>query len=314
MVTGAKQGGSIMRRHQRTLAMLVALGIAVGMAGAAAAQSAPWLAPQNSDKLLGELQALITKGEQQGLAQKKYLRELRQLTSRYDWPWSKLLMREQFADRNYTANPTWTVRGGNFEMHSEFGLVSIQKDPKPEPKPQQQQTNPTGQLLGAVLQQVLTPQGTQQQQQQQQQTPPPATRSDISTALKITNGFDLRLVIRTRNEPGRFEVGPYIAGQNDEGYRLVYAPGGNPSMALVRYSAIGSGVVATSSAPVSLTAGQDQYIQWFRHSGGDMAVYVNGKETIVTSDRTFSKGFDGVIISNLGGTYTVGEVTVYGTK
>ena len=45
-----------------------------------------------------------------------------------------------------------------------------------------------------------------------------------------------------------------------------------------------------------------------------MAVYVNGKEAIVTSDRTFSKGFDGIIVSNLGGTYTVGEVTVYGTN
>ena len=303
-----------MRRHHRTLAILVAAGIAVGMAGGAAAQKAPWLAPQNSDKLLGELQALIAKGEKQGLAKKKYLKELRQLATRYDWPWSKLLMREQFADRNYTANPKWTVRGGRFEMHSEFGLVAIQKDPKPQPQQQQQQqSNTTGQLLGAVLQQVLTPQNTQQQQQQQQ-TPPPATRGDISTALKITNGFDIRLVIRTRNEPGRFEVGPYIAGQSDEGYRLVYAPGGNPSMALVRYSAIGSGVVATSKTPVSLATGQDQYIQWFRHSGGDMAVYVNGKEAIVTSDRTFSKGFDGIIVSNLGGTYSIGEVSVYGTK
>jgi len=300
-----------MRRHHRTLAILVAAGIAVGMAGGAAAQKAPWLAPQNSDKLLGELQALIAKGEKAGLAKKKYLSELKQLAGRYDWPWSKLLMREQFADRNYTANPAWTVRGGRFEMHSEFGLVTIQKDPKPQAQ-QQQQSNTTGQLLGAVLQQVLTPQTNQQQQQQQ--TPPPATRSDISTAFKITNGFDIRLVIRTRNEPGRFEVGPYLTGQNDEGYRLVYAPGGNPSLALVRYSAIGSGVVAASSKPVSLATGQDQYIQWFRHSGGDMAVYVNGKEAIVANDRTFSKGFDGIIVSNLGGTYTVGEVSVYGTK
>jgi hypothetical protein len=308
-VAGAKQGGKTMRRHFRTLAILVAAGIAVGMAGGAAAQNAPWLAPQNSDKLLGELKTLIAKGEKQGLAKKKYLRELRQLTARYDWPWSKLLLREQFADRNYTANPAWTVRGGNFDMHSEFGLVSIQKDPQPQPQ-QQQQTNTTGQLLGAVLQQVLTPQNTQQQQQ----AAPVATRSDISTALKITNGFDIRLVIRTRNEPGRFEVGPYIDGKNDEGYRLVYAPGGNPSMALVRYSAIGSGVVAASKSPISLASGQDQYIQWFRHSGGDMAVYVNGKEAIVTNDRTFSKGFNGIIVSNLGGTYSVGEVSVYGTK
>lgn len=301
-----------MRVYQRTLALLVAAGIAVGMAGGAAAQQAPWLAPQNSDKLLGELQALITKGQKQNLAKKGYLNELKSLAARYDWPWSKLLLREQFADRNYTANPVWTVRGGRFEMHSEFGLVSIQKDPAPQPQQQQQQqTNITSQLLGAVLQQVLAP---QTQQQQQQQTPPPATRGDIYTALKITNGFDIRLVIRTRNEPGRFEVGPYIGGQGDPGYRLVYAPGGTPSLALVRYSSIGTGVIATSSKPITLATGQDQHIQWFRHSGGDMAVYINGKEAIVANDRTFTKGFDGFIISNLGGSYSIGEVSIYGTK
>ena len=90
MKTVAKQGDNMMRVYQRTLALLVAAGIAVGMAGGAAAQQAPWLAPQNSDKLLGELQALITKGQNGNLAKKSYLNELTSLAARYDWPWSHL--------------------------------------------------------------------------------------------------------------------------------------------------------------------------------------------------------------------------------
>ncbi|MCP4330450.1 MAG: hypothetical protein GY791_18665 [Alphaproteobacteria bacterium] len=298
-----------MRNHHPMLGLIVAVGVFAGAADATAQSNPPWLSPANSDKLLSELKALIDKGANEGLAKKKYIKELRQLTARYDWPWSRLLMIEEFADGNYSANPPWTVRSGRFEMNREFGLVSIQNQAQQSTsQPGQPQGTVGQQLLGAVLQQVLPPQNQQQQQQ------PAATRGDIYTALGIANGFDIRLVLRTRNEPGRFEFGPYIAGQSDEGYRIVYAPGGNPSLALVRYSAIGSGVVETAKSQVQLTEGQDQYIQWFRHPNGDMAVYVNGKETIVASDRTFTKGFDGIIMSNLGGTYAVGEVAVYGTN
>ncbi len=299
--------------RNQAFAVLVAVGV-LAAAPAGAQTNEPWLAPANSDKLLGELQALIAKGETEKLAQTKYLNELKQLAARYDWPWTRLLLLEEFADGNYSANPPWTVRSGQFQLDANFGLVSIQNQPQQQAEtsqPGQAQTNVGQQLLGAVLQQVLTPQTTQQQQEA---APPAATRGDIYTPLKITDGFDIRIVMRSRNEPGRFEFGPYISGQSDAGYRLVYAPGGNPSFALMRYSSIGSGVVAVAQNPVSLTEGENHYVQWFRHTNGDMAVYVDGKEAIVTNDRTFNKGFDGFIVSNLGGTYTMGKIAVYGTK
>jgi len=274
--------------------------------------SAQWITGRSSDQLLDELKQLIDKGEREDLARRRYIDDLRALAARYDWPWKRLVLRDTFADGNYTANPIWTVRAGRFDIHREFGLLSQQQVPQAQSQPSgQTQGNVTQQLLGTVLQQVLTPQGTQQQQQQQQQ--PPATRSDIYTPVKITNGFDLRVLIRTRNEAGRFEFGPYIAGQSDEGYRLVYAPGSNPSFALVRYSAFGSGGVQSAANQVSLPEGEFHTVQWLRHTTGEMAVYVDGKELIRTQDNAFTQGFDGVILSNLGGTYAVRELAVYGT-
>lgn len=291
--------------------LAVIMAIAFVPAAATAQSSGPWQAPASSDKLVGELKALVDKGARENLARRSYIDDLRALVARYDWAWTRLLLADAFADGNYTANPAWTVRSGKFEVTRDFGLLSTQSLPKQSSSaaPGQSQGNVGQQLLGAVLQQMIQPQG----QQGGQQAAPAATRSDIYTPVATPNGFDLRIVLRSRNEEGRFEFGPYIAGEQDQGYRIVYTPGGEPSLAIVRYSAFGSGVVDTAQQAVTLDPNTNNNVQWLRWPSGEMAVYVNGKEVIRTQDRNFTKGFDGFIVSNLGGTHAVREITLYGT-
>ena len=293
---------------------LLAAATLLVLAGPVAAQNqAPWVSGADPSQMVDELYALIEKGQSEDLAKRRYLRELRQLAQRYDWPWTRLILSEEFADGNFTQNPVWTVRSGTFQMHQQYGLLTRQD----VPRQQQSSNNAPGQpqgslgeaLLGTVLQQMLPPpQGNQQNQQ------PAATRSDIYTPLDMSNAFDMRVILRTRNEPGRVEFGPYVAGQNDQGYRLVYIPGGNPSFALMRYSDVGSGVVQATSGPFELKSDSYHYVQWLRYQDGSMVIFVNGQEVLQAQDNAFQNGFNGLILSNLGGTHAFREITLYGSK
>lgn len=269
-----------------------------------------WQTPPSADRLLDDIKDLIEKGERERLARRSFIRDLRGLVARYDWPWTRLLLSDSFADGDYTRNPAWTVHTGRFEVDRNVGLVTTQEVQHRAKSGQSRQAegNLGQQLLSSVLEQMSQP----RQQQGRRRAEP--DRSDISTRIKITNAFDLRIEYRSRTDEGRIEFGPY-SGKDDQGYRLVYLPNGSPPLALVRFSAFGSGVVQVADESTRPSGqGRELYIQWLRSESGEMSILFNGEEVIRAQDNTFTNGFDGLSISNLAGTHAFREITVYGTS
>jgi hypothetical protein len=91
-------------RYPRVLTVSLAV-LALGAAAPVMAQS--WTPPDQQvaqagepDKaLIDELRTLIERGEKERLADPWYLKDLRALVDRYDWPWRVRIMSEDFSAR-----------------------------------------------------------------------------------------------------------------------------------------------------------------------------------------------------------------------
>jgi hypothetical protein len=274
--------------------------------------------------LIEELKAQFDRGERERLIDPWYLRDLRQVLGRYENPWTKRLLSDDFSGRGPQPDPPWRVTAGEFLIDWRYGLRSVIEPPAPvQAQPQQPKSDkdPMKQLLGQLLQQGL--QGQQAQQQEQQAAPPPGAPGFAAAIapVKITNAFALRLELTSRSVQGlteaRFEFGPYQGANASAGYRLAYSPGaapGVPSLELLRLSSRGAtSTVELYDQPLKLEDGKAHVIEWTRAPGGHMVVRVDGAEVMNVTDRSFRDAFDGVALVNSGGDYALRSIRIDGT-
>jgi peptidoglycan hydrolase-like protein with peptidoglycan-binding domain len=274
---------------------------------AAPAASAMTRAPGAADRsqeLVDDILALAERGERAGAAQPWFLAEVRALARRYHWPWRAEVLRDDFRDGNFTANPAWTVVAGNFGVDANLGLktvVTAQQATAAERQPEDLATA----ILGTILERATGSEGARAQTTAQ-------SYSQIYVGRAIPNAFALELQLTSRAESGRFEFGPYQGGERASGYRLAYSPGVRPSLELVRLSPFGGSVIEAHQEALELEDGRVHTVLWTRDESGVMVVTVDGEELLRAGDRGVAGPFDGVVFINRGGDYTVREIKVYG--
>ena len=71
-------------------------------------------AKDQESALIDELRTLVQKSREQRAADRWLQRALDDLVAKYDWPWQRELMYEDFSDGDYTRNPVWQVVQGDF--------------------------------------------------------------------------------------------------------------------------------------------------------------------------------------------------------
>jgi hypothetical protein len=147
-------------------------------------------------------------------------------------------------------------------------------------------------------------------------TPTPLPSSgEISTALRISNSFAVKLQMTSRGKPAegsRLEFGPYQGRERNQGYRLVYSPGNKPAFMLVRVAPGRSSVIEVYDQSVNLEDGRPHGLEWRRGTDGEMVVLLDDKEIIRTSDRATAESFDGFTVINGGGDYSFSRIAIFG--
>lgn len=263
-------------------------------------------------KLIDELEALVDEAEKARAADPRFLQDLRNLTRRYERPWRKLLLSDDFHDGDFTTDPAWTVSAGRFNIERGWGLRSFIEPAtataESEPEKPQTDRDIAVSLLQGILRQAT-------RQKTESEKPPPAARTeqaDIHTATPITNAFAIEMRLSLWKSPGRLEFGPYQGADRQGGYLLVYTPGG--PLTLARQTARGISVVDSSAEPVVLEDKKVHQLSWTRHADGTMKVSIDGNEVLSTSDRGFRDPFDGFVLVNKGGDYILGRLDIHGTE
>jgi len=165
-------------------------------------------------------------------------------------------------------------------------------------------------LIGSILGQLTGQQAQQKPQQNKIQSRPPRLASRVA----IPNNFSLELQFGSSSpDAGQFVVGVF-QGKRRLGYRLAYNPRSNQPIEPVRRGKRGVVIIDATHGRLKLEDGKLHKLQLSRDQHGEMTVRVDGKVLIRTVDRAFRGAFDGVLMVNRGGDYTIRSIRVDGER
>ncbi|GAV20437.1 hypothetical protein MMIC_P1402 [Mariprofundus micogutta] len=270
-------------------------------------------ADQKIQQLIDDLKQLTDQAERDRSANYRLIDQLRDLTARYDRPWRKRILFDDFSDGELQRNPAWHSNSQDFWVTRSIGLRS-QLTHTPQ---QQQQTGKPQRteevLLGILLDGVMQNQNTRPQTRQQTRRPQTASRADISTAASIDNAFAIaiELSVLGRDRSGSYEWGPYQGKNMESGYRLVYQSGSRPSLKLLAYRRGMTSVVDQFEQGQLLEDGNSHHIGWQRTADGFMTVLVDNKVVMQVRDRSYRDRFSGFVMTNRGGEYGIRSVSIF---
>lgn len=296
---------ALRRRAPRAIAATLTLAAALSwtMPGAPAlAQSTyqPWTGTQQgqiTSQMLKDLKAIIAQGEKDQAASPDFLADLKKVVANYETamtpapPSQAKSFLDEFADGEFANNPTWKVTAGSWTVDkggSNVGLVS---------KMRQQQSLET--LLGGIL----NPQGQTQSQQQQQY-------AAIYTKAKLPQAFNFTTRFTSKDRYGGLYLSLYQGASAQNQYRIAYQPGNQTSLVLQRVSQQGATNLGTLNGALNLENGAPHDITMTRDAAGKISVLVDGKLAISATDTTLKGDFDGILYTNVGGSYWIRKVSV----
>ena len=277
-------------------------------------------------KLVDELRALTDEADRNRAADPRFLRDLRGLARRYDYPWRVRLISDDFRDGDYVNNPAWTAAAGKFTVAWGGGLATEVRPrtvaaPKPAEEPEKKRELSGEDVARALFGEILRDRSAESRQRRQPAPPPEPQKvldpAEIFLPRPITNAFAISAVITGRlgddmAGQGGLEIGVYRGANRNTGYRLAYTPG--KGLALVGVNQWGSSVIDASRADIALVDGKDHVIEWTRTDDGHMVVRFDGAEIFARTDRGWRDPFDGFHLINRGGDYLLRSLTIDGTK
>ncbi|MEX0809372.1 MAG: hypothetical protein WD044_11665 [Dongiaceae bacterium] len=259
-----------------------------------------WQPPITQDAevktLLDQLKTMIGKAEQAQAADPQFITDLRNLIAAYENPWSTRLLFDDFSDGNYTANPKWTVSAGKYTL-----------DPKGPHRGLQSKIVPEGVQTGQKIQIGSITLGTLGTGQTGA-----GGHASIYTPVKISNAFRIEMVFTSKEKFGRWDFGPYQGASGNVAYRLAYFPGVTPGLQLLKVTAQGTTVLASYSQALRLEGDKEHTIVWTRDRSGLMHVAVDGQQLIAIADTGIKQPFDGFLMVNSGGSFSVRSIAISG--
>ncbi|HEX9264412.1 MAG TPA: hypothetical protein VF977_08585 [Candidatus Binatia bacterium] len=265
-----------------------------------------------TQELVDQLKEVIRGVEQDRRSNPSMTKQLRDLVRRYDWPWRVALLHDDFRDGDYTYDPRWIVKQGEFRVVRSAGLRSF-FDPSASGvyrTSDRGSDSPALELLGELLlgSRELAVGEIQSRLK---------SEAEIFTRVGITKGFALKLQLSIKNyvdRNTRLEFGPFQDEERSSGYRLAYESGRTPSLSLLRFESNRSAVIEMVDQGIVLEDGKPHTIEWRRGNDGEMVVLIDNKEVMRTVDRAYDDPFDGFALINKGGEFELKQVSIFGTQ
>jgi hypothetical protein len=264
-----------------------------------------------TQELVDQLKELIRGAEQDRRSNPSMTKQLRDLVRRYDWPWKVSLLYDDFRDGDYTYDPRWIVKHGEFRVVRGAGLRSY-FDPSASGMyrtSDRRSDSPALEILGGLLL------GGRERAVGEIQSGS-KSEAEIFTRVGITKAFALKLQLNIKNyvdRNTRLEFGPFQDDERNSGYRLAYESGRTPSLSLLRFESNRSAVIEMVDQGIVLEDGNPHAIEWRRDNDGEMVVLLDNKEVMRIVDRAHDDPFDGFAVINKGGEFELKQVSIFGT-
>ena len=255
--------------------------------------------------LLDELRQTIDEADKRMVAHPKFLDELRAMVERYKTRLREVFLYEDFADRNYTKDPTWVVKSGRFRITPDNRLwsqVSVIRQKSPPPS---QEEDPLGLLLKEIIRSTKKEKGDKL-------TTPVQKKSVVQTLVRIGPAFEVDLSFVSQSTWGDMEIVLLGGDPPVHRYRLIYhaASSRKRPIEIIRERGSRRYIIESATRYPVLDDGSLHRLQWTRDGQGHMRVLVDGKEVLSTIELFYRDDFAGLQLINRGGTYEWGPIRV----
>ena len=280
----------------------------------ALAQARPIAEDSQTQQLVNELKRLTNQAEQDRSASYRLIDQLRDLAARYDRPWRKRVLFDDFRDGDFRRNPAWYSSSNDFWVTRSVGLRSELGRQPFQPRADQPRTDRKREAREALLGMIL---GGVMEESEPDNSRNRPVRADISTAAAISNAFAITVklsVMGRNNRDGSFEFGPYQGSNMESGYRLSYQSGARPALKLLSYRRGLASIIDIFDHGKLLEDGNMHTIDWRRSPGGQMRVLLDGKQLLSVRDRRYRDRFSGFVMTNRGGDYAIRSVAIFAAQ
>ncbi len=283
----------------------------------AAAQSGGNSEPyqETLQSLLDDLQRTINEADKRMVAHPRFLDELRALVAQYKAKLRPVYLYEDFSDGNYSANPKWIVKSGEFRLVPGGRLWSRVLSERQSQSPSSSSSQEEEQPLGILLKELL-----KSSQEREEREPAPAPREAqpavIATLAKIGPAFEVDLSFISDSRWGATEFVLMGGSPATPWYRLIYhaAPSRERPIEIVRQRGSRQYTIESATRFPNLDDGNIHRIQWARDERGVMRVLVDGVEVLSTVEYYYQNDFSGFALINSGGTYEYGPIKILQAK
>ena len=281
-----------------------------------AEEGSPYGQWQSSDdrleNMINDLSQIIEEGTKSRAAHPGFLQDLNKIIDQYKIPKKLIFFADDFADNNFTENPTWTVRKGIFSIDSSGSLYSsiatrravAEKETEPE-----SEGDRNLRILFGVLNELAKDENEQQGQGENIET-----QAMISSSAVIPNSFNLKFSFRSNSNWGSTSIGIVQVDDPQSGYHLVYqaSPEENRPMQLIKYRYGKPYIIdeVFENSP-NLDDAAEHIAHLNRSTNGDMVVTIDNIEVMRTSDFSYRGDFTGILIINNGGSYSYDNIEFF---
>ncbi len=265
--------------------------------------------------IVDQLRDIAERARKERAADRWVIHSLEDLISQHEWPWREEILSEDFADGDYTQQPSWQVLSGEFWVDASLGLRSRARAATPPPPAAAKKGSDKdlgSALLGALLQEALRTQPREAEPTAQPKEGP----AEIRLPLRIPGTFALKAEFSAHNPPsesGQLQFSLYQDPRADQGYQLSLVTGARPSLDLLQLRD-GRSLLIESAQVADLNDGQSHELEWRKNPDGEVELLLDGQSLLRIHDRAFSQGFSHLGISNQAGDFGVRSVQVYGQR
>jgi len=314
----------------RVIVVLTLAALGAGSAAVAVAQTGRYQ-PLGADRqtpqtqqMVDALRALIDEADRARAADRRFLRDLRDLAARYDWPWRERLVSVDMTDPALLERGRWRVPEGRFRVDRRDGLIPdlavAPAAPADAPKTGAgARKRDNGRdlalaLLGSLLEKPAGGGQPRSSAPAAESARSRSTRATIATDTPVPRAFAARFELRALDRAGSFDIA-LAQRRSGYGYRLSLALApmrGDVAIAVRRFTPRGASVIASSSAPGLLADGRLHAVEWTRGERGEIRVGVDGENVLSTVDDGLRDPFDRVELTHVGGRSAVRSLEIWG--
>jgi hypothetical protein len=272
-----------------------------------------WQSSDNHlENMINDLDKIIEEGTSSRAAHPGFLQDLNRIIDQYRIPKKLIFFADDFADNNFSENPTWTVKKGTFSIDSYGSLyssIAIRRPVAEKGTEPESDSDRNLRILFGALNEL-----TKAEKEQEKQDENIDTQAMISSAAAIPNSFILEFSFRSNASWGSTSIGVIQGDDPQSGYHLVYqaSPAENRPMQLIKYRYGKQYIIdeVYENSP-NLDDGADHAVHLIRSPNGDMVVTIDDIEVMRTSDFSFRDDFAGVVIVNNGGSYSYDNIEFF---